>query len=64
LYICFLLSKSLTLFFGYYFQVCFDDDRSENLNSSFTRFVVLITLLVVCSSDINTTPLTLRCYVH
>jgi hypothetical protein len=33
-----------------YLQVCFDDDRTENLNSSFKRFVILNMLLVVFSS--------------
>jgi hypothetical protein len=41
---------SLRIFYDYYLQVCFDDDRTENLNSSFTRFVILNTLLVVFSS--------------
>jgi hypothetical protein len=41
------MSKSLRIFYYCYLQVCFDDDRSENLNSSITRFVILSTLLVM-----------------
>jgi hypothetical protein len=67
--ICFLLhkmllSKSLRVFYDYYFQVCFDDDRSENLNSSFTRLVSLNIFLIVCSSEVYDTAFTHGSYVY